>query len=143
MNPEIKQKLEDVHRRIEKIPDELRKKVILIVDKDKKFVDVICDILTKMGERAFGTDNIYQFFEWVGKNSIKGLILGCNQDVCTGSEVLKYLEGNPIHTIIVCKSCDLEGTLNTNLNGFHNLKKPDSENDCIDFVHYIIDICNQ
>ena len=119
------------------------KGLVLIIDDDTEFLRVASNMLKQRGERVFYTDNVFRFFEFIGRNNLKCVIVdwrfsGDNEHdekKCGGEMIMKELHGRPIKQIIISRH-DKDELLNTN--GVPCIKKPPRNKNLLPFIDKLL-----
>lgn len=101
LKPENKKKWDDTFEKIKHVAEESKRKLILIIDDDEDFLLAISESLEVRGEKVYTTKNVFEFFELIGKNSLKCVIVDWRMPQCSGEEIMRHLKDRNIKRIVV------------------------------------------
>ena len=101
INLDAKKRWDETFDKVQYLEEASKKKIILIIDDDKVFLTAISESLSIKGERVLTTNHIYEFFEFIGGNNLKCVVVDWRMPACGGEKIMRYLDGRSIMKIVI------------------------------------------
>ncbi len=121
MRAEAQKHWDDIDKKTALALEQSKKGVILIIDDDKEFLSLLSKFLQERGERVCYTSNVYKFFEYVGRNNLKCVIVDWRKTKCIGQIIMNEFHDRPIKQIAMSTYSKDELP---SMNGVKFLRKP-------------------